>query len=483
VGNFHGSGAPEPSADSAQPPVTRVKTPGSGEWQSLGGATAPASAVSRKTGRSLALEPTLAGNALTIVRTILPERKEALLELLTRMGTNIDTTSEMVFDELQSVHFMRWVVIDGATPSEPAQLAFESNYDGTLEQHFADLYEHGARAMHEIYRCCVGYPFAGTVELSVDQFGPAQSFLLQGKVDYEAFYVGRRGKSARRIKVEGRLRDAIEKFLDQHGCDPMRHFAGDPERVYSAIIAHLQEAHEADFRALAEPEPPPPERSIGPIALRAAAVLPLLAPLLPGLYAILRYKEATDVAESYDVLPPERARLLAEREDFQVQNQLTHVVPLKPGLFRLFTARLVLYGITTLARFYYNQGDLGGLATIHYARWVLIDGGKRLLFFSNYDGSWERYLGDFIDQAHGGLTSVWSNTRGFPKTSNLLNEGATDEERFKAWTRARQIPTQLWYSAYKHLTVPNIARNGRICAGLVRKPETRDALERWLELL
>jgi len=182
-------------------------------------------------------------------------------------------------------------------------------------------------------------------------------------------------------------------------------------------------------------------------------------------------------------VPPEQTRLLAEREDFQVQNQLTHVVAVKPGPFRLLTARFVLYAITTLARFFYNQGNLGGLSTIHYARWVLIDGGKRLLFFSNYDGSWERYLGDFIDQAHTGLTAVWSNSQGFPRTKNLVDEGATDEERFKAWTRAHQIPTQLWYSAYKHLTVPNIGQNSRICAGLIDKPATREALERWLELL
>ena len=82
-----------------------------------------------------------------------------------------------------------------------------------------------------------------------------------------------------------------------------------------------------------------------------------------------------------------------------------------------------------------------------------------------------------------GLTSVWSNTEGFPKTQNLVQDGATDEERFKAWTRAHQIPTQLWYSAYKQLTTPNIGRNTRICAGLVQKPATRQALEDWLMLL
>jgi hypothetical protein len=433
-------------------------------------------------GRAVALDPAQAGNALTIVRSILPARKAELVELLTRIGTNIDTSPELVFDQLESVHFMRWVVIDGMTPAEPAQLAFESNYDGTLTQHLADLYEHGARALHAIYRCCADYPFAHVPELAPEQFDGAQSYLIAGKLDYEAFYVGRRGKTVRQIRREARLRDGIQRFLDGLGSDPMRHFAGDPELAHAAIIDHLKSEQRADFEALSEPGPEAPTQNIGAIVLRALPFVPFL-PLLPGLYAILRIKEVTDVPESYDVVPPEQTRLLAEREDFQVQNQLTHVVPLKPGPFRLLTARVVLYAITTLARFFYNQGNLGGLSTIHYARWVLIDGGKRLLFFSNYDGSWERYLGDFIDQAHTGLTAVWSNSQGFPRTKNLVNEGATDEENFKAWTRAHQIPTQLWYSAYKHLTVPNIGQNSRICAGLLNKPATREALERWLELL
>jgi len=459
------------------------KRTGSGERRAE---QAPISGVSAKSGRSVALDAALAGNALTIVCPVLPERKAELVALLTRFGTSIDTTTEMVFDQLSSVHFMRWVVIEGQTPEQPAQLAFESNYDGTLAQHLADLYEHGARAMHLIYRCCAGYPFADAAELSEAQFDGAFSFLLANEVDYEAFYVGRRGKTMRQIRREARLRDGIQRFLDGLGSDPMRHFGGDPAAAYGAIVAFLKQNHGADFEALSEPGPAAPTRNIAAIVVRALPVAALaipLGPVLLGLYALLRRKEETDVPESYDVVPAEQTRLLAEREDFQVQNQLTHVVALKPGLFRLLTARAVLYSITTLARFYFNQGNLGGLSTIHYARWVLIDGGKRLLFFSNYDGSWERYLGDFIDQAHVGLTAVWSNTQGFPRTRNLVQEGATDEERFKAWTRAHQIPTQLWYSAYKQVTVPNIGQNSRICAGLVKQPATREALERWLELL
>jgi hypothetical protein len=192
-------------------------------------------------------------------------------------------------------------------------------------------------------------------------------------------------------------------------------------------------------------------------------------------------KELTDKASFR--LPPASVQALAEREDFQVQNQLTHLVDLKPGLFRRILLRAVLYAIDLLARYKFNQGSLGGITTIHFARWVFLDDGKQLLFFSNYDGSWESYLGDFVDKAHVGLTSVWSNTEGFPKTTLLAFGGATDEDRFKAWTRAHQIATPLWFSAYPDLTVRNIQENARICAGLVEEPPTDEALRAWLQIL
>jgi hypothetical protein len=112
----------------------------------------------------------------------------------------------------------------------------------------------------------------------------------------------------------------------------------------------------------------------------------------------------------------------------------------------------------------------------------MINNGKRVLFFSNFDGSWENYLGDFVDRAAVGLTLAWSNTKEFPKTRLLIFRGATNEELFKTWTRKHQIVTQVWYTAYKHLTVKNILRNHSITLGLCRDMNENEAQE-WLKLL
>jgi hypothetical protein len=182
---------------------------------------------------------------------------------------------------------------------------------------------------------------------------------------------------------------------------------------------------------------------------------------------VLRRKESTDFASAY-VRPVQVDRAVKDAEDRMAQNQLTHMVDIKPGAFRLATLRFVLWALDIIAQVYSVRGDLGGITAIHFARWVILYDERprseeprrhRLLFFSNYDGSWESYLGEFIDRAAYGLTAVWSNTVGFPATENLVFGGARDEDAFKQWTREHQVLTQVWWSGAAGSTVQNIRDN------------------------
>jgi hypothetical protein len=125
------------------------------------------------------------------------------------------------------------------------------------------------------------------------------------------------------------------------------------------------------------------------------------------------------------------------------------------------TLRGTLWLVNLIARTA-NKGQLSGIPSIHFAHWAMIDEGRRLLFVSNFDGSWENYLDDFIDKASTGLTGIWSNTVDFPKTCCLVKEGARDGARFKAVARDKQTYTNVWYSAYPHLTVQTIDNNSAI---------------------
>jgi deferrochelatase/peroxidase EfeB len=112
---------------------------------------------------------------------------------------------------------------------------------------------------------------------------------------------------------------------------------------------------------------------------------------------------------------------------------------------------------------------------------VTVPGTRDVVFFSNYDSSWESYLEDFITQAHAGLTGVWSNSIGFPRSRNLVQQGATDGERFKRYARQSMIPTRFWYCAYPTLTTSTIRTNAAIRLGL-SGALTEDEAVSWLAL-
>src|SRR5690606_17415741 len=137
-------------------------------------------------------------------------------------------------------------------------------------------------------------------------------------------------------------------------------------------------------------------------------------------------------------------------EDVVTQNQMTVISRIKPGIWPLFRLKLALLAIELVAKHFLNKGSLGGIITIHFARWAILDHGRYLLFESKYDGSWESYIGEFVDKAASGMDLIWTVTPGYPE------KGAYDFEAFKSIIRRNQLKTQVFYSAYPDSTVRNI---------------------------
>ncbi len=208
--------------------------------------------------------------------------------------------------------------------------------------------------------------------------------------------------------------------------------------------------------------------------------VPALVVFLLVLYLLLRRAEARDwVDERW----PERATLAAifERENHGAQNHMLSVTRRKPGIVRWFTIRFAFWGSAEFVRRVFRPGFLEEIGTIHFARWVTVPGTRDFLFFSNYGGSWESYLEDFITRAHFGLTGVWSNSIGFPRSANLIQGGASDGERFKRYARRSMQPTPFWYSAYPDLTTAHIRTNAIIRRGLAAALSDEEASD-WLAL-
>ena len=288
---------------------------------------------------------------------------------------------------------------------------------------------------------------------------------------------------SRQIRLEAQLRNAIEAFLDdrQDGCSSLT-----PLEVRARIQAHIQ----ADPRLgwARRPAPRPGIRfrlgetlhMVG-VPLLLLAVSPVLVLVFPLWLLLLRVHELTDAAPR---VRPDAAHLqeLTAIEDFAAQNQFSAIGYIKPGRFRRLTVTAVLLAANYGTRHIYNRESLGGVKTIHFARWLVIDDYRRVIFASNYDGSMEGYNDDFINIVAWGSNAVFSNGVGYPRTNWLVCDGAKDEQTFKDYIRVNQLATDVWYSAYDSLTAANVANNARIRAGLFTQMSETEA-EAWVRLL
>jgi len=142
------------------------------------------------------------------------------------------------------------------------------------------------------------------------------------------------------------------------------------------------------------------------------------------------------------------------------------LLTVRPGILRYVLVRISHNILNSLARVKFSDGILGFMRTIHFAHWVFVDKGNRLLFLSNFDGSWESYLDDFTEKASVGVNIAWSQCIGFPKSYFIVGEGSKRGGLFKNWARHSMTQTLFWYSAYPELSVEMIHRNHRLAKGL-----------------
>lgn len=224
------------------------------------------------------------------------------------------------------------------------------------------------------------------------------------------------------------------------------------------------------------------------IGYRIALVFCLLAIVV--LYAVIRALCALEAQEKQEVesppiWPPGDLRdkiSKQESSNHKAQNHLISYTTIKPGKLRYAALRLVLFftGLTIALKG--KRGELSGITTIHFARWLIIDK-YRLLFLTNYYGTWDSYLDEFIDQASGGLTGIWTNTVGFPRSQWLNGGGAKLEQRFKIYARRSQVQTLYHYQAYPDLSVDQIEDHLKLNKILSNEDRTDADCEAVLRML
>lgn len=202
-----------------------------------------------------------------------------------------------------------------------------------------------------------------------------------------------------------------------------------------------------------------------------------------GIIAWLRYLERHDSSQDAPPIDEEMVRQMAQREDWIPQNHMGSIVMIKPGILRMIIIRAGHHGLGLALRalaWSGVEGYLGSMRTVHFAHWVFANNKSRLIFFSNFDQSWESYLDDFIEKAHVGLTLAWGCGVGFPPTRFLIQDGASHGRKFKAWARHSMTISRFWYSAYPDLTVDQVERNNRIANGLRKPVLTEKEASAWI---
>ena len=419
-----------------------------------------------------------ATQALTVLAELDPARRPEIEACLRAIAADLDTNTIFRPCDLPATHFMRFVLITDEPHRElPVLLAWESNHDGDAAAYLARIARH-VPSIDRVFEHCRDYPAAGTAD--VDGW---VAWMLERSHRAAAFYTGYRGVPRTQVVNDAAVHDAIRDIVDRHRMQLARYPATEIQR---RITDDLR-GRRPDLDITAQDD----DRWTLQWVLAIGGGLLLLPIILlivgPWLLALRSHEEA-ETAPTYD-RPVHDDHLMQVAEDRVTQNQLTHVVDIKPGWFRLFTVWAVLSVIDALARVYFVNGALGGITSIHFARWVILRDRRRvrtkrhrLLFFSNYDGSWESYLGEFIDRASSGLTAVWSNTVDFPRSRFLIRAGARDEEAFKQWTRDHQLATQVWWSGVPASTVQNV-RDDIAIRRRLQRPLPDDEAMQWLEML
>lgn len=437
---------------------------------------------------------------ITVVAKISAGKKKPLAELLEAIDYEVlggkpnQRPPQLPFRAIDTLHFARFVLLDD-------ELVFTTSFDGSNERHYQDLGQLLPIGLDAIFRNC---------ELYWNYTGPVSArlaaFLKDHDIGEQTHFVGAVDLTVRRIREDEGVRKTLRDLLDGIPADIRR---GGPARVFQVLQDDFErtrlEAFHADKRLVSDaPRAPSPLKKLvyygGGFArlAGAAAVLPPLAILFyPSLWQkewtdakrLERDAEIEDVADrAADRTDDDRRVRQRDRSDTRfatgqkVQKPLSHIVEIKPGITRPVALRVALAYVAFRAKYWDIDGDLAGIDSIHFARWLRLPG-RRLLFFSDYDGSWESYIGDFVDEGASGLSAVWSNTVDFPKTKGLIAEGARDERGFKRWVRMNQLDTQVWYSAYPHLTVRRILDNETLRKALSRKMPSDEEAERWLALV
>ena len=135
------------------------------------------------------------------------------------------------------------------------------------------------------------------------------------------------------------------------------------------------------------------------------------------------------------------------------------VTPMK--VWKTWILRLLFFALWNIKPL---QNDLINLSFIEFARWVIVPRGgfpfvgsgqekeelkyDYLLFFSNFNGTWNQYIDAFSAVLSNGLNLIWRWSEKFP--------GSVPVTPFKEYIARVQFDTDYYYTAYPYATANDL---------------------------
>ncbi|HEX5062454.1 MAG TPA: hypothetical protein VFV99_23945 [Kofleriaceae bacterium] len=442
--------------------------------------------------------------------TVLVRLKTDCVDAASALLVELDAHQERLpFAKSATTHFATITVIPAQKYGDkplPAMLLFATSFCGPTRVHVSELVRIMGDGLREVLQHCERFePSCSDDEL--------EDFLIYHRHG-DTFYSGMQGLSPADVQQHRQLREAIEEFIDDreaHGG-----FNGSPLVVRNEIQKFVLSRPD-----LAWAEQPVEESTRAWLVFhwRSLIIEAFLAALIfctgawfggsslfgviaaCGWIAVLAFVVFVAVMwlsifeaehdQTYVAArtPDDRARFLAATQTRPVINEFTLAGPIKEeGMLRPAFVKVSLWVIARVVEGVPWMPYVGSginIPTVATARWIAADGGRRLMFISNYTNEGIAYVRDFIETRGGAMriNLSFGFGRGFPKTRWLLWDGAlTDPNAYLYALSEHQRRTLFWYGPYRDISIDNIKRNRQIREGLFAD-YNEDQAKKWLQLL
>ena len=96
------------------------------------------------------------------------------------------------------------------------------------------------------------------------------------------------------------------------------------------------------------------------------------------------------------------------------------------------------------------------MTTLHFIQWAILDEGTRLLLAVTFEGPWEAYIRNIVDQAGPFLDTIFCHCEGY-SGGRESHATANGYDGFARWVREHQVEVSFFHSAAPDITANDIA--------------------------